>query len=68
MSHQPQHPVVDVALATPPALVVATHYFSLIPLQSWVYIVTLIYTILATLRLVWNWVKEILKKEVAKGS
>ena len=62
MSDHANHPAVDVALGTPPALVVAAHYFSLIPLQSWVYIVTIIYTVLATIRLLWNWGKELVNK------
>ena len=64
MSQHPNHPAVDVALGTPPALVVFAHYFSLIPLQSWVYIVTITYTILATVRLIWNWSRELSKDRI----
>jgi hypothetical protein len=62
MSDSASHSSVDMVLGTPPALVVFTHYFGIVPLQSWVYILTIIYTFLAILRIILNLISKIPKK------
>lgn len=46
------------APAAPPAGVVGLHFLG-VPLETWVLITTITYTVLATIRLVTAWYKEL---------
>lgn len=45
------------APAAPPAGVVGLHFLGM-PLETWVLLCTLAYTGLATVKLVWDWVRK----------
>jgi hypothetical protein len=61
MDDQSGHPAIDAALATPPVFILFTHYFNIVPLQSWVYILTIVYTFLAIVRITLTLVRSIFK-------
>lgn len=62
MSQDTLSQAIDAGLRTSPPLTVAAASFAGLPLEYWVYLFTLIYTVVQLAYTLWNWRREYSKK------